>query len=51
VEAIWPQVTEENLLQLTDYQGYHSDFLKLFGFDVGGIDYNAETTPLVATNF
>lgn len=51
VEAIWPQVTEENLLQLTDYQGYHSDFLKLFGFDVGRIDYSAETTPLVATNF
>ncbi|MDO8271328.1 MAG: trans-2-enoyl-CoA reductase family protein [Gammaproteobacteria bacterium] len=51
VEAIWPLVTEENLLQLTDYKGYNSDFLKLFGFGVAGIDYDAETSPLVATNF
>lgn len=51
VEAIWPLVTEDNLLQLTDYKGYNSDFLKLFGFGVAGIDYDAETSPLVATNF
>lgn len=51
VEAIWPLVVEENLLQLTDYKGYNSDFLKLFGFGVTSIDYDAETSPLVATNF
>ncbi len=51
VEAIWPLVTEENLLQLTDYKGYNSDFLKLFGFGLASIDYDAETTPLVASNF
>lgn len=51
VEAIWPKVTEENLLELTDFKGYNSDFLKLFGFGVAGIDYEAETSPLVAHNF
>lgn len=51
VEAIWPQVTEENLFELTDFKGYNSDFLKLFGFGVEGVDYDAETTPLVTHNF
>ncbi|MDX1491821.1 MAG: enoyl-ACP reductase FabV [Pseudohongiellaceae bacterium] len=47
VEAIWPQVTEENLLELTDFEGYNANFLKLFGFGFDGVDYDAETTPLV----
>lgn len=51
VEAIWPKVTEENLFELTDYKGYNEDFLKLFGFGVKGVDYDAETSPLVETNF
>jgi len=51
VEAIWPQVTAENLFELTDFKGYNSDFLKLFGFGVAGVDYDAETTPLVSHNF
>jgi len=51
VEAIWPQVTEENLFELTDFKGYNSEFLRLFGFGVKGVDYEAETSPLVETNF
>lgn len=51
VEAIWPQVTAENLFELTDFKGYNSDFLKLFGFGVDSIDYDAETSPLVKSNF
>lgn len=51
VEAIWPQVTEENLMQTTDYQTYNSDFLKLFGFGFDGVDYEADTSPLVKHNF
>lgn len=51
VEAIWPEVTEANLLELTDFKGYNSDFLKLFGFGVEGVDYDAETSPLVEHNF
>lgn len=51
VEAIWPQVTEDNLLEITDYKTYHENFLKLFGFGFEGVDYEAETSPLVAHNF
>jgi enoyl-[acyl-carrier protein] reductase / trans-2-enoyl-CoA reductase (NAD+) len=51
VEAIWSQVTEANLMEITDYQGYNDDFLKLFGFRVEGIDYDADTSPEVAIHF
>ncbi|KXJ56100.1 enoyl-ACP reductase FabV [Neptuniibacter pectenicola] len=44
---IWPQVTTENLFELTDYQLYKDEFLKLFGFGVDGIDYEADVSPLV----
>jgi enoyl-[acyl-carrier protein] reductase/trans-2-enoyl-CoA reductase (NAD+) len=44
---IWPQVTTENLFELTDYQLYKDEFLKLFGFGLDGIDYEADVSPLV----
>jgi enoyl-[acyl-carrier protein] reductase/trans-2-enoyl-CoA reductase (NAD+) len=39
VAEIWPQVNTENLSALTDIAGYRSEFLKLFGFGLEGIDY------------
>jgi enoyl-[acyl-carrier protein] reductase/trans-2-enoyl-CoA reductase (NAD+) len=51
VEAIWDQVTEENLFELTDFAGYKAEFLRLFGFGLNSVDYDAETSPLVQTNF
>lgn len=51
VERLWPQVTEENLFELTDYQGYNAEFLKLFGFGVDGIDYDADLSPMVNAEF
>lgn len=51
VEAIWPEVTEENLFDLTDYKGYGEGFLKLFGFGVDGVDYEADVSPVVKVNF
>ena len=47
VKEVWPDVTTENLFELTDYQGYKDEFLKLFGFGVSGIDYEAEVDTLV----
>ncbi|GGO80744.1 enoyl-[acyl-carrier-protein] reductase [NADH] 1 [Marinobacterium nitratireducens] len=44
---LWPQVTSENLFELTDYAGYKAEFLKLFGFGVDGVDYDADVDPLV----
>ncbi len=51
IEALWPQVTEENLMELTDYQGYSDEFLKLFGFGWDGVDYEADVSPIVEADF
>jgi enoyl-[acyl-carrier protein] reductase / trans-2-enoyl-CoA reductase (NAD+) len=45
VAGIWPGVTTENLGATTDIAGYRSEFLKLFGFGLEGIDYGAEVEP------
>ncbi|MDR1496960.1 MAG: trans-2-enoyl-CoA reductase family protein [Puniceicoccales bacterium] len=42
VFSLWPSVTTENLNELTDYAGYQNNFLKLFGFGIPEIDYDAE---------
>jgi enoyl-[acyl-carrier protein] reductase/trans-2-enoyl-CoA reductase (NAD+) len=47
VARTWPGVTTENLAGETDIAGYRSEFLKLFGFGVAGIDYGAEVEPHV----
>ena len=39
VTALWDQVTTENLSALSDYAGFRTDFRKLFGFEVPGVDY------------
>jgi enoyl-[acyl-carrier protein] reductase / trans-2-enoyl-CoA reductase (NAD+) len=45
VKTIWPQITTENLGALTDIAGYRTEFLKLFGFGIPGINYEAEIEP------
>ncbi|MGS2724182.1 enoyl-ACP reductase FabV [Porticoccus sp. GXU_MW_L64] len=47
VKELWAQVSTENLRDLSDYAGYHEDFLKLFGFGFDGVDYDADISPLV----
>jgi enoyl-[acyl-carrier protein] reductase/trans-2-enoyl-CoA reductase (NAD+) len=47
VEELWPQVTAENLYELSDFQGYKDEFLRLFGFGVDGVDYDADVNPEV----
>jgi enoyl-[acyl-carrier protein] reductase/trans-2-enoyl-CoA reductase (NAD+) len=44
---LWPEITTENLKELTDYVEYKEEFLKLFGFGVAGVDYDADVSPLV----
>ncbi len=48
VRQIWPAVTTENLGTETDIAGYRSEFLKLFGFGLSGVNYEAETEPHIA---
>ncbi|HVS53343.1 MAG TPA: enoyl-ACP reductase FabV [Opitutaceae bacterium] len=47
IREIWPTVTTENLAEKTDIAGYRTEFLKLFGFGLPGINYEAETEPHV----
>jgi enoyl-[acyl-carrier protein] reductase/trans-2-enoyl-CoA reductase (NAD+) len=47
ITQIWPQVTTENLAALTDIAGYRAEFLRLFGFGLGGVDYDADVDPHV----
>lgn len=46
-KALWPQVTSDNVFELTDYAGYKHEFLKLFGFDRDDVDYDADVNPKV----
>ncbi len=43
----WDSVSEENLYELSDFAGYKAEFLRLFGFGIDGVDYEAETNPVV----
>ena len=45
IEEIWPKVETDTIDRYTDYDGYQAEFLKLFGFGVSGVDYEAETDP------
>jgi enoyl-[acyl-carrier protein] reductase/trans-2-enoyl-CoA reductase (NAD+) len=51
VEKIWPTVTTEDLLTVTDFAGYREEFLRLFGFGIEGVDYEADTNPVVPVGF
>ncbi len=46
VEKIWNVITTEQLGELSDFEGYQKEFLKLFGFGLSGVDYTAETDPV-----
>ncbi|QTH63479.1 trans-2-enoyl-CoA reductase family protein [Psychrosphaera ytuae] len=45
VQAIWDSVDTDTIDELTDYKGYHQEFLHLFGFDYDNVDYEAEVNP------
>ena len=46
VQHIWDSVDSDTIDELTDYVGYHNEFLKLFGFGIDGVDYDADISPL-----
>ena len=50
VNEIWHTVDTDTIDELTDYVGYHHEFLNLFGFELAGVDYDAEVSPLVEIN-
>lgn len=48
VGELWTRVTTENLHELTDFAGYKREFLRLFGFGVANVNYDADVNPDVA---
>lgn len=46
IAEYWPQMTTENLGELSDIEGYRHEFYRLFGFHAG-VDYDAEVDPNV----
>ncbi len=46
VAEVWEQIGTDNLKNLSDFEGYQKDFMKLFGFGLDGVDYGADTDPL-----
>jgi enoyl-[acyl-carrier protein] reductase/trans-2-enoyl-CoA reductase (NAD+) len=50
VAQLWEQVTTENVSEISDFAGYKSEFLRLFGFGIDGVDYEAEVEPHVVIN-
>ena len=46
VEQLWAQINDDNLNEISDMQGYMDEFLRLFGFGIDGVDYEAEVNPV-----
>jgi enoyl-[acyl-carrier protein] reductase/trans-2-enoyl-CoA reductase (NAD+) len=42
VNKLWEQVATDNVRQIADVEGYNQDFLRLFGFGIDGVDYEAD---------
>ena len=47
VAKLWIEAVTENLSEIGDLEGYRKDFYNLFGFDVEGIDYKADTKEVI----
>jgi enoyl-[acyl-carrier protein] reductase/trans-2-enoyl-CoA reductase (NAD+) len=47
VGELWDATTTENLYEVSDFAGYKRGFLQLFGFEVDGVDYEADVDPVV----
>jgi enoyl-[acyl-carrier protein] reductase / trans-2-enoyl-CoA reductase (NAD+) len=47
VAALWKEADTESLPNIGDLEGYRKDFYNLFGFDVAGVDYAADTDEMV----
>ena len=45
--GLWDKINTDNLSDLSDFSGYREEFLHLFGFEVDGVDYDADVDPAV----
>jgi len=43
----WTAISDENLPEYADLESYKKEFLNLFGFEIEGVDYQADINPEV----
>ncbi|MFK7951813.1 MAG: enoyl-ACP reductase FabV [Ekhidna sp.] len=48
VAELWSQSSTEALGSIGDLKGYRTDFFNLFGFEMEGIDYEAESDEMIS---
>ena len=46
VSAVWETVDQESIKNDGDLEGYWDDFYKLFGFNMPGVDYDADVSAI-----
>lgn len=42
VARLWESVSEDNIKEIADIEGYWKEFYEIFGFGIEGVDYNAD---------
>lgn len=42
VSKVWDNINQDNFKDVTDIDGYWNDFYQMFGFNMDGVDYNAD---------
>ncbi len=43
----WEIISDDNIANLTDLDGFHSDFDGLFGFGIDGVNYDEDISPIL----
>ena len=46
IKQLWPSVNTANLLDITNFEEYQHEFLRLFGFGLEGVDYEQDVDPV-----
>ena len=42
VARLWESVSEDNIKEVADIEGYWKEFYEIFGFEIEGVDYDAD---------
>lgn len=48
INALWNELTTENITDIADINGYWEDFYTMFGFDIPGVNYAEEVDASVS---
>jgi len=45
VEQAWERITQENLLEFTDLEGFRKEYERIHGFGIQSVDYEEDLDP------